>query len=249
MSIPMRSLPAICLAVIVELGCFASAAFPEDRLQVYGLTLDDTRLGDGFCEAKDATGFTPYRCLHSKQSLPRITNMDVQTTPTPYVILSLEPDADGRNRDVRIWYSRRELGGQSYMITTAKHSPLGLAGARDGVLSAFGAPTVEFSHADMEARGIYVADLTIDTLIYVDRDLPAAQWNQMAYRLRTDFNPTGPELFSLTNSTLRTLGRLLGRDFRGAIVQIAESSFGHQSTVTTMLLDLRRAQSTFQVGG
>lgn len=249
MSFPTRSLPAVCLATLLQLGCFASAASSEDRLQVYGLTLDDTRLGDGFCEAKDAAGFTPYRCLHSKQSLPKITSMDVQTTPAPYVILTLEPDADGRTRDVRIWYSRRELGGQSYMITTANHSPLDLAGAREGVLSAFGPPTVEFSHADMEARGIYVEDLTIDTLIYLDRDLPAAQWNQMAYRLRTDFNPTGPELFSLTDSTLRTLGRLLGRDFRGAIVQIAESGTGHESTVTTMLLDLRRAQSTFQVGG
>lgn len=249
MGIGLRRLPTIGFALVVHLGWFASAAVCEDRLHIYGLTLDGTRLGDGFCEPSEAASFRPYKCLQSKQSLPKITNMDVQTTPAPYVILTLEPDADGRERDVRIWYSRRELGGQSYMITTAEHSPRNLAGARENVLSAFGEPTVEFSHADMEARGIDVSDLTIDTLIYVDHDLPPAQWNQMAFRLRNGFNPTGAQLFSLTNSNLPALGRLLGLDFRGAIVQIVESARGHRTTVTTMLLDLGRAQSTFQVGG
>jgi hypothetical protein len=127
------------------------------------------------------------------------------------------------------------------MITTVAHVDLTLDAARSDVLAAFGAPTMEFSHADMEARGIRVADLTVDTLFF------DTQWSRMAYRLRTEFDPTGAELFSLTNSTLRTLSRLLGPDFRGAIVQISESGWSHDSTVTTMLLDLDRAQSIFRL--
>ena len=96
-------------------------------------------------------------------------------------------------------------------------------------------------------REIRVADLTVDTLFYVDRALPDTQWTRMAHRLRTEFDPTGAELFSLTNSTLRTLARLLGSDFRGAIVQISESGWSHDSTVTTILLDLDRAQSIFRL--
>jgi hypothetical protein len=88
----------------------------------------------------------------------------------------------------------------------------------------------------MEARGIHVADLTLDTLLYVDRDLPPADWNRIASRLRSEFDPTGGQLFSLTNSTLRTLSRLLGPDFRGAIIQISESGWSHYSAVTTILL-------------
>jgi hypothetical protein len=87
----------------------------------------------------------------------------------------------------------------------------------------------------MEARGIHVADLTLDTLLYVDRDLPLADWNRIAHRQRSEFDPTGGQLFSLTNSTLRTLSRLLGPDFRGAI-QISESGWSHYSAVTTILL-------------
>jgi hypothetical protein len=116
-------------------------------------------------------------------------------------------------------------------------------------MAAFGAPAMEFTHADMEARGIRVADLIVDTLLFVDHDLPDTDWARIAYRLRAELNPSGAELFSLTNSTLRTIGRLLGPDFRGAIVQISESGWSHESTVTTILLDMNRAQSIFRLGG
>jgi hypothetical protein len=227
----------------------ALAGSADTPLQIYGLTLDETRLGDGFCEMNGPADFIRQECTESRQSLPKITGIEVETTPAPYVMLTLAPDAAGNARDVRIWYSPRELGGRSFMIATERHSDQALDGARAEVLAAFGPPTVEFTHADMEARGIHVADRTVDTLIYVDHDLPAAQWNRVAYRLRSEFNPTGAELFGLTNSTLRTLSRLLGGDFRGAIVQISESGWSHESTVTTMLLDLGRARSVFRLDG
>ena len=214
------------LGLVAQCGCFAAAALggslADDRLQIHGLTLDETHLGDGFCETKDTADPVRQECAHSKQSLPEIAGIDVQTTPAPHVRLTLAPAADRRPRDVRIWYSPREQGGQSFMITTVAHADRTLDAARSDVLAAFGAPTMEFSHADMEARGIRVADLTVDTLFYVDRALPDTQWARIAHRLRTEFDPTGADLFSLTNSTLRTLSRLLGSDFRGAIVQISE---------------------------
>jgi hypothetical protein len=243
------------LGLAIQFGCLAPAAFAgsgdaeDSPLQIYGLTLDETRLGDGFCETKGPADFMRQECAESRQSLPKIAGIEVETTPAPYVMLTLAPDSDGRPRDVRIWYAPRELGGRSFMISTEAHSGRNLDGARSDLLAAFGPPTVEFTHADMEARGIHVADRTVDTLLYVDHDLPAAQWNRMAYRLRTEFNPTGAQLFGLTNSPLRALSRLLGPDFRGAIVQISESGWSHDSTVTTMLLDLGRARSVFQLGG
>ena len=90
--------------------------------------------------------------------------------------------------------------------------------------------------------------LTVDTLLYVDRALPDTEWARIAHRLRREIDPTGAELFSLTNTRLRTLAGLLGPDFRGAIVQISESGWSHDSTVTTILLDLKRAQSIFRIG-
>jgi hypothetical protein len=210
----------------------------SNQLQIYGLALDETRLGDGFCES----------CAGRSQALPKVLRMEVQTTPAPYVELALEPGPTGRPRDVRIWYAPREEGGQSFMIATTSHVDGNLDLARGGVIESFGPPTVEFTHADMEARGIRVADLTVDTLLYVDRALPDTDWARLAHRLRSEFEPTGPELFSLTNTRLRTLARLLGSDFRGAIVQVSESGWSHDSTVTTILLDLRRAQSIFRIG-
>ena len=124
-----------------------------------------------------------------------------------------------------------------------------LESVRGAVMEAFGPPTVAFSHAEMEARGIEVADLTVNTLLYVDDVLPDAQQARLARRLRTAFNPTGAELFSLTNTRLYALARLLGPDFRGAIVQISESGWTHHSTVSTILLDLQRAHSIFRLDG
>lgn len=240
MTSPFKTI-LVCLGVIF-LPCSAPGVLAQDDegglLQIYGLALDETRLGDGFCES----------CAGRSAALPKVIRMDVQTTPAPYVELALEPGPTGRPRDVRIWYAPREEGGQSFMIATTAHVDGKLDYARGSVIEAFGPPTVEFTHADMEARGIRVADLTVDTLLYVDRALPDTQWARIAHRLRTEFNPAGPELFSLTNTRVRTLGRLLGSDFRGAIVQISESGWSHDSTVTTILLDLKRAQSIFRIG-
>lgn len=227
----------VCLGLLSAPGALAQST-ENNPLQIYGLVLDETRLGDGFCES----------CAGRSQALPKVIRMDVQTIPAPYVELALEPGPSGRPRDVRIWYAPREEGGQSFMITTTSHVDGKLDRARGDVIAAFGAPAVEFTHADMEARGIRVADLTVDTLLYVDRALPDTQWARIAHRLRSEFNPTGPELFSLTNTRLRTLARLLGPDFRGAIVQISESGWSHDSTATTILLDLKRAQSIFRIG-
>lgn len=226
----------VCLGVLAAEGALAQDA-ATNRLHVYGLTLDETRLGDGFCE----------NCAGRSPSLPKVMRMEVQTTPAPYVELTLEPDAGAR--DLRIWYAPREEGGQSFMIATAAQVDGNLDLARGGVIEAFGPPTVEFTHADMQSRGIHVADLSVDTLLYVDRALPDTQWARIAHRLRTEFNPTGAELFSLTETRLRTLARLLGPDFRGAIVQVSESGWSHDSTVTTILLDLKRAQSIFRLDG
>jgi hypothetical protein len=240
------------LGFLVQSGCLASlaqAADAEDNpLQIYGLTLDETHLGDGFCVVSEPAELAQPECAESKQSLPQIAGIDVQTTPAPYVTLTLAPDEDGRPRGVRIWYEPREQGGRSFMIATVTHSARDLVNTRSDVMAAFGAPTVEFTHADMEVRGIHVADLTVDTLLFVDRVLPDTVWTRIAYRLRAELNPTGAELFSLPNSTLRSLARLLGPDFRGAIVQISESGWTHESTVTTILLDLDRAQSVFRLG-
>jgi hypothetical protein len=231
----------VCLGVLFPISAPAALAqdVERDALQIYGLTLDETRLGDGFCE----------NCAGRSQALPKVMRMEVQTTPAPYVELALEPDAAAYPRDLRIWYAPREEGGQSFMLTTTSHVDGNLDRARGDVIEAFGAPAVEFTHADMEARGIRVADLTVDTLLYVDRALPGTEWARIAHRLRTEFEPTGAELFSLTNTRLRTLARLLGPDFRGAIVQVSESGWSHDSTVTTILLDLKRAQSIFRLEG
>ena len=248
LAMPGLKVALVCLGVLAAEGALARGALVEgalaqgaetNRLQIYGLTLDETRLGDGFCE----------NCAGRSASLPKVMRMEVQTTPAPYVELTLEPDAAARPRDLRIWYAPREEGGQSFMMATAAQVDGNLDLARGSVIEAFGPPTVQYTHADMEARGIRVADLSVDTLLYVDRALPDTQWARISDRLRTEFNPTGAELFSLTDTRLRTLARLLGPDFRGAIVQVSESGWSRHSTVTTILLDLKRAQSIFRLDG
>lgn len=249
-----RGLSALLgLGIIAQVMVLASATradgTADNPLHIYGLTLDETRLGNGFCEKRQAGAPVRRDCGTSTQALPAIADIDVQTTPSPHVRLDLAPDSAGHKRKVRIWYEPRERGGRSFMIATTAYREAGLESARNEVLEAFGPPTIEFTHADMEARGIHVADLTVDTLIYADRSLPGPQSAALAHRLRTEFNPTGAQLFSLTDTRVRTLARLLGSDFRGAIVQISESGWTHHSTVSTILLDIGRAGSIFRLDG
>ena len=242
----------LVFGLIAYVGCspWAASAQNADRhpLQIYGMTLDETRLGDGFCEQGMAETVRP-QCAQTRQLLPKLASIDVRTLPAPYVALTLAAEPEETPEVVQLWYAPRELGGQSFLITTTTFSALNLDGARDAVVTSFGAPAVEFTHADMEARGIHVNDLMVDTLIYVDRTLPVTQWAAIAHRLRAEFDPRGADLFSLTDTRLRTLAKWLGRDFRGAIVQIHESGFSHQSYITTILLDLHRAQSIFRLDG
>ena len=178
----------------------------------------------------------------SKQSLPAVAEVQASERPAPSVTVTFKGSPDNRPESPSIWYLPNDLGGQSYLISTR------FDGTRGAVLSAFGEPTIEFSNADMEARGFRVTDLTLDTLLFVDPDLPQADRDRIATHLKTEFNPSGDNLFFLTESSLQALARLLGPDFRGAIVQVAESGFGHHRYVTTILIDLQRAGKVFKLG-
>lgn len=84
--------------------------------------------------------------------------------------------------------------------------------------------------------------------MFVDPSLPESDRDRIAARIQKEFDPSGDELFTLMDSSLQMLAHLLGADFRGAIVQIAESGFGHHSRVTTILVDLKRAEDVFDIG-
>ncbi len=162
----------LVFGLIAYVGCSPWAAFAQEAdnqpLQIHGMTLDETRLGDGFCEKGMAETVRP-QCAQTRQLLPKVASIDVRTLPAPYVALTLAAEPEEVPEVVQLWYAPRELGGQGFLITTTTFSPFNLDVARKAVVTSFGAPTVEFTHADMEARGIHVNDLMVDTLIYVDR--------------------------------------------------------------------------------
>jgi hypothetical protein len=220
----------------VMLIALAGVARADQPLQVYGLTLDDTKIGDRFCEETGNSG--PYECKESPHTLPRIAEIEIREQPTSVAVLTLGADDEKRPDRLQIFYAPRQRAGQAFLIRAVRNSALQLDGARNEVLQSLGAPAREFTHADMEARGLKLFDLTIDTVLYVDPNLPSETRDRMVERLKTKFDPSGVELFQLADTSLPDLARLLGADFRGAIVQIGESGWGHQSIVTTVLIDL-----------
>jgi hypothetical protein len=239
---PALGCPAICAVVFaIPLALLASSAAANGPLQIYGLQLDTTHLGDRLCEARTENDLGPFECKDSGQSLPKIAEVQGGELPAPNVTLTFKSAQDDDPEKLTIWYLPRNLGGQSFLISTTTLS------TRGEVLRDLGDPTVEFSPADLESRGLHVMDLTLDTLLFVDPNLPKADRDRMGKRLKTEFDPSGDDLFFLRDSSLETLARLLGSDFRGAIVQVAESGFGHHSYVTTILVDLRRAAKVFNL--
>lgn len=235
------------LVLAAPLALWASSASASGPLQIYGLQLDTTLLDGKFCEARTEDNPGPFECKDSKQSLPRIDEVEFSEIPSPNMRLKFKAGPGQRPEKLAIWYLPRTLGGQSFLITTTTFTGLHLSSARREVLQAFGEPTVEFSPADLESRGLLVMDLTLDILVFVDPDLARGDQDRLSKRLKTEFNPSADDLFSFARSSLETLARFLGPDFRGAIVEVAESGFGHHSYVTTNLIDLRRATEVFNL--
>lgn len=224
-------------------------AAAKDALQIYGLTLDGTRSDGRFCEAKDSRAPTPQAaaCIGSPQALPRIHHVQSEATPAPHQTVHFETEKGPNGQTLDVWFAPSDQGGQSFMIKTWWKSPLDLVGTRRKLLEIYGEPTLEFTHADMEARGLRIFDLTLGVLIYIEPALSETERQGVAAQLQERFDPTGDELFGLPGSSVGELARLLGPDFRGAIIQIGESGFGHQSSVQAVLLDLNRARSVFNL--
>jgi hypothetical protein len=237
------------------IACLPCAALAQDvrgkPLQIYGLTLDETRIDEPLCEASDVRGVPTYPeghiCLSTKHGLPRISGVRVTEFPAPSAVLTFDSISNREPETLAVWYAPRALGGQSFLISTTTHDPRNLDLARDAVLQSLGEPTAEFTPADLEAKGMTIFDLNLDTMVFVDPTLPEADRSRIVARIQKEFDPAADELLVLTESSLQTLARLLGSDFRGGIVQIGESGFGHQSYVTTILLDLKRAGEVFEI--
>lgn len=233
---------------MILLGGLVVPAAADGPLQVYGLTLDETHLGDRFCEHKDARLPIPQppACVGSPQTLPRIKHVDTEEMPSPHTRLNFEQVAGQRPEGLDIWYQPTDRGGQSFMIETQLHTTLDLNGARQTIIDTYGAPALEFTHADLEARGLRLFDLTLGILIYAAPVMSADERSRMVTRVKRVLDPNG-EQFGLFGYSIPNLARHLGPDFRGAVVEIGESGFGHHSVVNILLLDLPRAGTVFNL--
>ena len=111
---------------LIAYGCSPWAASAQEAdsqpLQIHGMTLDETHLGDGFCEKGMAETVRP-QCAQTRQLLPKVASIDVRTLPAPYVALTLAAEPEETPEVVQLWYAPRELGGQSFLITTTTFSP------------------------------------------------------------------------------------------------------------------------------
>lgn len=236
-------LKSLSVAALMAFAIGVSNARADGPLQIYGATLDETVLDAPFCEAKPAK--RPADCEKMSQALPEIVNILRVNHPTPYAILVMGDKFDPHG--VQIWYLPRALGGQSYLISSTRQVPRDLDLTRDEVLKELGAPTIELTQADLKARGAHVFDNTLGYLIYDDRALPEESRDRLTQRLKSTFDPARADLFPLEETLIQDLAKLLGPDFRGAIVEIGHSDWSHDSRVTTMLIDLPRAGKVFNL--
>lgn len=242
-------LRGLVLTLALVLTPWWSMSVASSAFQLYGLELDTTVIGEQFCEGAGSSDIPIYpenhQCRSSKHTLPRISSIRTTEFPAPRAVLTFQSNATGSPETLTVWYAPRTLGGQSFLISATTLDHRNLEGARGAVLRSLGTPTAEFTPADLEARGVTVYDLSLDTLVFVDPSLPQSDRSRVVARVQEEFDPSGDELFTLMDSSLQTLARLLWADFRGAIVQVAESGFGHHSHVTTVLIDLKRARGVF----
>lgn len=234
-------LKSLSVAALMAVAIGVSTAWAEGPLQIYGATLDETVLDAPFCEAKPAN--RPADCDGTSQALPKIVNILRADHPTPHTMLAMGDKSDPYG--VQIWYLPRALGGQSYLISSSRQISKGLDLARDEVLKELGAPTIELTQADLGALGVF--DITLDYLIYVDRALPEERRDRLTQSLKSTFDPARARLFPLSDTLIQDLAKLLGPNFRGAIVEIGESGWSHDSYVTTVLIDLPRAGKVFNL--
>jgi hypothetical protein len=147
---------------------------------------------------------------------------------------------DGRK--LELWFSSESDGRKTFGIhfeTPWSEKPTrDFKHALEEVRRAFGQPDLELvPFADRSTQRIQ---------IFVDRTMPKARYDAVLARLPKAGNISKKDLDSFWRSDLRNWARILGPDFRGAIVILNDQN-NKLTSEQAYLIDLNRARTVFNL--
>jgi len=230
----------LLLATLAVLA-LVSAASAADRMRLVSIPLDMPESDEVALDQQFLEGL--YNGDYGK-SMPRnfggylgnnVKSSGLEESPFYHIDTTLK---DGRT--LQLWFSSEKDGRRTFgvwMETPWSNKPptKPYAAARKELESAYGQPDLDFSPPSLAGQHI---------TIFVDRMAPNYQAVMAALPKASQISSKDAESF--WHCDLRTLARILGANFRGAIVIQTEQK-GKLGGETAELLDLVRARTVFNL--
>ena len=225
------------LAVLV----LTSAAFAADRMRLVSIPLDmpesdEVALDQQFLEGLYNGDYGKSMSHNFGGYLgDNVKSSGLEESPFYNIDTTLK---DGRT--LQLWFSSEKDGRRTFGVRmetpwSDKPPTKSYAASRKELEAAYGAPDLEFSPPSMTDQHITV---------FVDRMAPNYQAIIAAMPKANQISPKDAE--SVWHRDLRTLARIIGANFRGAIVIQTEQK-GKLAAQTAELIDLVRARSVFNL--
>ena len=147
-------------------------------------------------------------------------------------------------RDFELWFSSAADGRKTFGVRLNMpwldegYKPM--TDALKDVETAFGKPDLEFSPSGRTAQKV---------LVIADRTMPKDRYNAVVARMPKANQISSKDAESFWNSDLQEFARLLGPDFRGAIMFLnSDLKSDRLVSGTALLVDLARARTVFNLG-
>jgi len=177
--------------------------------------------------------------IYQEKLLPDLVDSVLYETPIARIQSTFKHD-----RKLEIWFTSIEDGRRAYWLKLDQSfpdtKPIPTQNLRDDFAKQFGAPDLIVGGVSNDGAGPVV-------LVRVDPNLEETSRGAVLQALNDDFKPEPQLLSEFWHMDMRQREKLLGPDFRGAVLSYYESA-GKASSMTLELLDLTMARTVLNLG-
>lgn len=223
----MQLLTRSLLSAIILTAALSSQA-TADRLRILEIPLEmplENELDGQYLEG-----------IYQEKLGEQVTDSVLNETPVAHIETKLTD-----NRRLDLWFSSIEDGNRIFWIQYGESyhdKPVETAKLLENFQSSYGAADVTIGQTG--------EGFSPTILIKVDPNLPADQQSKIRDQLLASFKPDSSQLADFWHLDIRQRARLLGSDFRGAILTFVDAE-GKAHSMTAELIDLSLAKSVFNL--
>ena len=219
----------LTVLLVAALGLAASQAIAGDRLRLMQIPLEmplEEELDGEYLEG-----------IYQEKLLPELVDSVLYEAPIARIESTFSQD-----RKLKIWFTSNEDGRRAYWLQLDQSYPADKPRKSQALLDDFEA---HYGKPDLVVGAIGGEPGTI-IAVRVDPNMDQARIGPVLQALVASFKPDGDTLTRFWHMDMRQRARLLGPDFRGAILTFYNAD-GNAPSMTMEMLDLTLARSVLNL--